>query len=224
MATNTVNGILVCSDGTNIPLKTEIAESTEVELKTDSAYTVSSISVGDFAPGKTVTRGLVQADNGISYCYLLRQGLVAAIISVGLKGICNNTPALSAPFTLQAGDKVQVLTETASARDAALCVYTNRGTSRIFKGTPASGTTTELTDLKTGNSIGSTLQNEVCISGSFTSLDGSKIESPGVVIVDALGNVVGSVATTDPAKYQSQMVPLSAPIDLNFVAQILTNA
>lgn len=185
---------------------------------------MSAVSVGDYAPGKTVTRGLVQADNGISYCYILRQGLVAAIISVGLKGICNNTPALNVPFTLQAGDKVQVLTETASARDAALCVFTNRGTARIFKGTPASGTTTELTDLKTGNSIGSTLQNEVCTAAFFTSLDGSKIESPGAVIVDALGNVVGSVATSDPAKYQAQMVPLSAPIDLNYVAQILTNA
>ena len=185
---------------------------------------MSAVSVGDYAPGKTVTRGLVQADNGISYCYILRQGLVAAIISVGLKGICNNTPALNVPFTLQAGDKVQVLTETASARDAALCVFTNRGTARIFKGTPASGPTTELTDLKTGNSIGSTLQNEVCTAAFFTSLDGSKIESPGAVIVDALGNVVGSVATSDPAKYQAQMVPLSAPIDLNYVAQILTNA
>tara|TARA_Y100000310_G_scaffold126309_1_gene125129 strand:- start:218 stop:892 length:675 start_codon:yes stop_codon:yes gene_type:complete len=224
MATNTVNGILVCSDGTNIPLKKEIAESSEAELTTDTAYTVSAVSVGDYAPGKTVTRGLVQADNGISYAYILRQGLVAAIISVGLKGICNNTPALNVPFTLQAGDKVQVLTETSSARDAALCVFTNRGTARIFKGTPASGTTTELTDLKTGNSIGSTLQGEVCTAGFFTSLDGSKIESPGVVIVDALGNVVGSVATSDPAKYQAQMVPLSAPIDLNYVAQILTNA
>ena len=224
MATNTVNGILVCSDGTNIPLKTEVAESTEAALKPDSAYSVSSVSVGDYAPGKTVTRALVQADNGISYAYILRQGLVAAIIAVGLKGICNNTPALNVPFTLQAGDKGQVLTETSSARDAALCVFTNRGTARIFTGTPASGTTTELTDLKTGNSIGSTLQGEVCTAGFFTSLDGSKIESPGVVIVDALGNVVGSVATSDPAKYQAQMVPLSAPIDLNYVAQVLTNA
>jgi len=56
MATNTVNGILVCSDGTNIPLKKEIAESTEAELTTDTAYTVSAVSVGDYAPGKTVTR------------------------------------------------------------------------------------------------------------------------------------------------------------------------
>ena len=71
MATNTVNGILVCSDGTNIPLKKEIAESTEAELTTDTAYTVSAVSVGDYAPGKTVTRGLVQADNGISYLSLI---------------------------------------------------------------------------------------------------------------------------------------------------------
>ena len=67
MATNTVNGVLVCSDGTNIPMKTEIAEGSESSLKTDSVYTVSSIDVGDYAPGKTVTAGLVSCDNGVGY-------------------------------------------------------------------------------------------------------------------------------------------------------------
>jgi len=41
MATNTTTGVLVCSDGTNIPLKTELVEGTESALKTDSVYTVS---------------------------------------------------------------------------------------------------------------------------------------------------------------------------------------
>ena len=50
MATNTVNGVLQCIDGTNIPMKTEIAEGGEASLKTDSVYTVSSIDIGDYAP------------------------------------------------------------------------------------------------------------------------------------------------------------------------------
>jgi hypothetical protein len=41
MATNTVTGVLVCSNGTNIPLKGELAEGTESDLSTDTAYTVS---------------------------------------------------------------------------------------------------------------------------------------------------------------------------------------
>ena len=37
MATNTVTGNLVCSDGTNIPLKLDTAEGTETSLTTDTA-------------------------------------------------------------------------------------------------------------------------------------------------------------------------------------------
>ena len=95
MATNTVNGVLVCGEGTNIPLKTEIAEGTETSLKPDSVYTVSSMDVGDYAPGKTVTAGLVSCDNGVGYCYILSQGLVAAIIPWSVKGaVSDGTPAL----------------------------------------------------------------------------------------------------------------------------------
>ena len=75
MATNTVTGVLVCSDGTNIPLKAELAEGTESNLTTDTVYTVSAQNVGDYAPGKTVTSALVSCDNGVGYCYILSQGL-----------------------------------------------------------------------------------------------------------------------------------------------------
>ena len=105
MATNTVTGVLVCNDGTNIPLKAELAEGTESDLTTDTTYTVSAQNVGDYAQGKTVTSGLVTSDNGIAYAFVLRQGLVAAIIPVGIKGVTAFTPALCAPFRLQAGDR-----------------------------------------------------------------------------------------------------------------------
>jgi hypothetical protein len=224
MATNTVNGILVATDGTNIPLKAEIAEGTETDLTTDTTYTVSAQNIGDYAPGKTITSGLVTCDNGVAYAYILRQGLVAAIVPVANKGVSAFTPALCAPITLQAGDKLRVMNNTAADREAALSVYTASGTSRIFVVTPTGAATNELVDLQTSNSIGDTLQGQTIVKAFFTSVDGAKIETPGAVVVDALGNVVGSVSTSDPAKYQALFSSCSIPVNLNFKAQFLTNA
>ena len=125
MATNTVTGNLVCSDGTNIPLKLDIAEGTESDLTTDTVYTVSAQNIGDYAPGKVIVGGIVSADNGISYAYVLSQGLIASIIPVGVKGVNQEVPALCAPYQLKAGDKIRVLTLTNSARNAALMCYTS---------------------------------------------------------------------------------------------------
>ena len=152
MATNTVVGNLVCSDGTNIPLKAEIAEGTESDLTTDTVYTVSAQNVGDYAPGKRIVSGIVAADNSISYAYILSQGLVAAIIPVGAKGQAQFQDQLCAPYTLRAGDKVRVMSQTSSDRGAALCVYTRSGTSRIFVDTPTGAATNEMLDLQTSNS------------------------------------------------------------------------
>lgn len=224
MATNTVVGNLVCSDGTNIPLKGELAEGTESSLQTDSVYTITAVDVGNFALGKTVVAGLVSSDNGIAYCYLLRQGVVEALIPVGIKGVTATTPQLCRPVRLQAGDVLKCMNNTAADREAALCVYTASGVSRIFTVTPSGAATNELTDLQTGNSIGSTLEGQRIVKAYFTSVDGSKIETQGAYVVDALGNVVGSVSTTDPSKYQPVFSNCSIPVNLNFKAQFLTNA
>ena len=224
MATNTVVGNLVCSDGTNIPLKAEIAEGTESDLTTDTVYTVSAQNVGDYAPGKTVVSGIVAADNSISYAYILSQGLVAAIIPIGAKGQAQFQDALCAPYRLAAGDKVRVMTNTASDREAALCCYTASGTSRIFVVTPSGAATHELVDLQTGNSIGDTLQGQRIVKAFATSVDGNKIETPGAVVVDNLGNVVGSVGFAAPQLQQPQFTGKSIPVALNFKAQFLTNA
>ncbi len=66
MATNTVCGILVTRSGMNIPLKAEIAEGTESNLTTDTAYTSLAMEIGDYGLGQTVTSGLVTADNGLA--------------------------------------------------------------------------------------------------------------------------------------------------------------
>ncbi len=224
MATNTVTGVLVCSDGTNIPLKAELAEGTESDLTTDTVYTVSAQNVGDYAQNKTVTFGLVTSDNGIAYAYLLRQGLVAAIIPVGIKGVTCATPALCAPIRLMAGDKIRVMNNTAADREGALCVYTASGTSRIFVVTPSGAATNELVDLQTSNSIGDTLQGDRIVKIMGTSVDGSKIETQGFFTVDALGNVVGTSAATSPIVQQPSFSSCSIPIALNYKAQFLTNA
>ena len=225
MATNTVTGILVCSDGTNIPLKLDCVEGTETSLTTDTAYTVAAQNVGDFAPGKTVVSGLVSCDNGVGYCYILSQGLVAAIVPWSVKGaVSDGSPALCQPYTLKAGDIVKVMNNTAADREAAMAVYTASGTSRIFHVTASGGATNELVDLQTGNSIGDTLQSQRITKWFGTSVDGAKIETQGFFVVDALGNVVGSCSATNPIVQQPLFSFASTNIALNYKAQYLTNA
>jgi hypothetical protein len=225
MATNTVTGNLVCSDGTNIPLKLDTAEGTETSLTTDTAYTVAAQNVGDFAPGKTVVSGLVSCDNGVGYCYILSQGLVAAIVPWSVKGaVSDGSPALCQPYTLKAGDIVKVMNNTAADREAAMAVYTASGTSRIFHVTASGGATNELVDLQTGNSIGDTLQGQRITKWFGTSVDGAKIETQGFFVVDALGNVVGSCSATNPITQQPLFSFAATNIALNYKAQYLTNA
>ena len=225
MATNTVTGNLVCSDGTNIPLKAELAEGTESDLTTDIVYTVSAQNIGDFAPGKTITSALVSSDNGAGYCYVLSQGLVACLIPYSVKGaVTDGSPALCQPYTLRAGDKVRYMNNSAADREAAMSCYTARGVSRIFVVTPTGGATNELVDLQTSNSIGDTLQGDRIIKVMGTSVDGSKIETQGFFTVDALGNVVGSAAATNPITQQPSFSSCSIPVALNYKAQFLTNA
>jgi len=225
MATTTCTGNLVCSDGTNIPLKLEVAEGTETSLTTNTVYTVTAANVGDFAPGKTIIGGLVSATNGIGYCFVLSQGLVAAIIPWSVAGaVVDGQPALCQPYTLRAGDIVRVMTQTAADRGASAAVYTARGVSRIFHVTPSGGATNELVDLQTGNSIGDTLQGDRITKWYGTSVDGNLIEDQGFAAVDALGNVIGSCSATDPVTQQPAFAFASVPIQLNYKFQFLTSA
>jgi len=224
MATNTVNGVLVCSDGTNVPLKAELAEGTETNLTTDTAYTVTAQNVGDYALDKVVTSGLITSDNGIAYAYILRQGLVAALIPVGIKGAAYQASPLCASFRLQAGDIVRCMNSTAASRLAALSYYTNRGVSRIATVTVSGGATNSLVDLQTGNSLGDTIQGQMITKAAFNSVDGAKIETQGAFIVNSKGNVVGSVPAVNPSVSQPVFQDYRIPVELNFQAQFLTNA
>lgn len=226
MATNTVEGLLQCTDGFQIPLEAEIAEGSESSLTTNTTYSVVATSAGTFATGKTISHGLVQADNGISYAYVLSEGLIAAVIPVSIKGVTSGSlPRLCKPYTLKAGDTVRVLTLTAAARNAAVAVYTNTGQERIFTVTPSGAATNTFVDLQTGNGLGDTLQGQSIVKAYGTSIDGSKIESLGAVAIDAKNNVVGAVPLSNPSSSQAvSQGSMPIPVALNFALQVKTNA
>ncbi len=225
MATNTVEGILMCSDGSMIPLEADIAEGTEASLTTNTTYSVVASAAGTFMPGKTITHGIVTADNNISYAYVLSEGLIAVVIPVAVKGAYNEVPALCKPYTLKSGDTVRVLTLTAAARNASVAVYTNTGTERIFVVTPSGSATNTYTDLQTGNGLGDTLQGQSILKAYACSVDGSKIETQGAFALDAKNNVVGSIPITNPIVQQpSSSMSMPIPVALNYSLIVKTNA
>ena len=161
MATNTVEGILLMTDGSTVPLELDIAEGTETAMTTRTASpggTVSALSAGDFAPGKTVYAASIQADNGVAYAYILSRGQVAAILPVCVKGVSNATQVLAGGnYTLRPGDSVQVLTLTASARNTSVCIGTTQGglgSQRIFIHTPSGAATGEYVVLLSSFCVG----------------------------------------------------------------------
>ena len=226
MATNTVEGILQCSDGFQIPLELDIAENTEASLTTSTTFSVVAMQAGTFAPGKIVTHALIQADNNISYAYILSEGVIAAVLPVSVKGVTSGSvPKLCKPYQLKSGDTVRVLTLTAAARNSAVAVYTNQGIERIFTVTPSGAATNTYTDLQTGNGLGDTLQGQTIMKAYGCSVDGSKIESLGAFAIDAKNNVVGSIPLTNPINSQpvSDMT-MPIPVALNFSLSVKTNA
>ena len=112
MTTQNVYGTLVCSDGTEIPLSASLTDAAAAaNVTTDTAFTVTAQNVGDYAPGKTVTAAIVTAKTFIGFAYIIRQGLVAAVLPIGSRtaggsGNASGALPLNIPLTLQPGDKV----------------------------------------------------------------------------------------------------------------------
>ena len=226
MTTQNVTGVLNCSSGFKIPLNATITDDAETSLTTDTAFTVTAQNIGDFAPGQTVTSGIVTADANISYAYILRKGLILSLVPFAVKGVACGTPDLSRPVTLVPGDQLRVFTMVAAGRNASLAVVTNQGVPRIFIGTAAGAATTQLVDLQTGNTIGETLTGQVITMAQFTSVDQALITSVagGAQVTMSNGNLSGAVPATDPIEAQPYMKPCSIPVALNFTAQYITSA
>jgi hypothetical protein len=226
MTTQNVTGVLNCSSGFKIPLSATITDDAETSLTTDTNFSVTSQQIGDFAPGQTVTSGIVTADANISYAYILRKGLILALVPFAVKGVACGTPNLSRPVTLVPGDQLRVFTMVAAARNASLAVVTNQGVPRIFIGTAAGAATTQLLDLQTSNSVGDTLTGQVITMAQFTSVDQALITSVagGAQVTMSNGNLAGAIPATDPIEVQPYMKPCSIPVALNFTAQYITSA
>jgi len=228
MADDNVSGWLNCSDGTVIPLDSELSEGTEDTLYLNTDFSVSaSVNVGDYAPGKTVTHATVQcADNG-SYAYILRQGLIACILPISVKGASGGAALpLLTPFTLQPGDIVRVLCLAASGRVGAICVFTNRGTYRIFDGTTASGNV-EFVDLQTNNSVGDTLQGQIITRAFYcagTVANCELIDGGGALMLNEKGMPVGGVPANSPINAPVGWSACSIPVALNFKWNVNSSA
>lgn len=226
MTTQLLTGVLNCSSGFKIPLAATITDGTEVSLTTDTDFSVTSQQIGDFAPGQTVTSGIVTAGINMSYCYILRKGLILSLVPFAVSGVVSGQPALSRPVTLQPGDQLRVFTMVAAARNASLAVVTNQGVPRIFIGTAAGAATTQLLDLQTSNSVGETLNGSVITAAQFTSIDQALITSVagGAQVTMSNGNLAGAVPSSDPIIVQPGLTPVSIPVALNYTAQYITSA
>jgi hypothetical protein len=227
MVNITCSGYLRTTTGSQIPLKnTAQLEGTEFSLTTDTDLTTTAQDAGTYMPGATVVSMEIFAPNGIQMAYILRQGVILAWGSVNVAGVNNKELMLCAPVTLRPGDTVRVLASAANVRTAALCVYTARGISRIFTGTPSGAGTTQLTDLQdSSNSIGDTLQGDTIVKAMFTSVDGSKIvSSGGAWIRNASGQLAGAIPATNPTKAEPCISSVNIPIALNWTASVVTDA
>lgn len=226
MANVTVHALLGLNTGEIVDLSTaSLAEGSESELQVSSLYAVSSVSLGQFADGKTITQIILPptAVNGMAYAYIDRRGSIAACLPVGVDGQ-RFSPVGGFNFRLQAGDTVRVFPKTAASRTFAYNVITNTGVNAIFTGTAASGNV-DLTHIKSGQGVGTSLVGQSIVQHYATSTDGSKLSTGGIVILNDKGLPVGGCTATDPGA--QQVMPNSiggSSIGLNFVGRVTCNA
>lgn len=212
--------------GELVDLSSTMTEGTETELQTSTTYSVAATSLGQFADGKTITSIIMPptAPNGIAYAYIDRRGEIATCLPVGIDGQ-RFAPGGGLGFRLQAGDTLRVLANTAANRTFAYSVITNQGVHAIFSGTPSGAGDTDLTHIKSGQGVGTSLVGQSIVSHYATSVDGSKLSSGGVLILNDRGLPVGSCMATNPQAQQVQPNNMGgSAIMLNFVGRVTTNA
>lgn len=226
MANVTVHSTLMLNTGELVDLSATMAEGSETELTTSTTYSVAATSLGQFADGKTITSIILPptAPNGIAYAYIDRRGEIATCLPVGIDGQ-RFAPGGMLGFRLQAGDTLRVLANTAANRTFAYSVVTNQGVHAIFSGTPSGSGNTDLTHIKSGQGVGTSLVGQSIVSHYATSVDGSKLSSGGVLILNDRGLPVGGCMATNPIAQQVQPNSMGgAAIMLNFIGRVTTNA
>lgn len=229
MASVAVQATFQLNTGEIVDMNTTMTEGTETELKVSTKYAVSAVSIGQFADGKMITQ-IIQspsAPNGISYAYVDRRGEILCVLPVSIAGVQNEPSPMLRSFTLQAGDTIRVMANTAADREFALSCVTNRGVHAIFVATPpASAADTELLHLKSGQGLGASLTGQSIACHFATSVSGSKLDSAGgVLYLNDKGLPVGGCVATVPQNQQIEKSYMGlSSIFLNFVARVTTNA
>lgn len=170
--------------------------------------------------------GVVSCENQTSYAWIRSQGLIKMVIQGGHTArYTASSRTAPYPKTLLAGDELIVAANTATDRECALCVATNRGDYHIFSVTPSGAADNALVSILTGNSIGQTLQGQTVTHAYITSEGGEEIISAaGCYILDGSGTPVGCVPATNSNKATAEWQRMNVPITLNTTAVVKTDA
>tara|TARA_R110000751_G_scaffold169668_3_gene276299 strand:+ start:162 stop:848 length:687 start_codon:yes stop_codon:yes gene_type:complete len=207
---------------------TTMTEGTAAELVLSTAYSVSAVSVGTYAEGKVITQILQapSAPNGIAWAYVNRRGSIICVLPVSIDGVASQPCPMPFQFTLQAGDTIQVMCNSAADREFSYSCITNTGVHAIFSGTPADSSGAQLTHILSGQGLGASLTNSRIVSHWATSVDGALLTSgSGLFILNDRGLPIGGTIATNPINLQAKANSMgTCGIGLNFVAQVSTSA
>ena len=228
MANVAVSASFQLNTGEVVDMVTTMAEGTATELLTSTEYSVSAVSIGTYGEGKVIQQILQAptAPNGIAWAYVNRRGAILCVLPVSVAGVASQPCPMPINFVLQAGDTIQVMSNTAADREFAVSVITNAGVHAIFSGTPAGAANTDLTHILSGQGLGASLTNQAIVAHWATSVDGAKIASGGgLFYLNDRGLPIGGTVATNPSNLQPKANAVGgAMIGLNFVARVITTS
>jgi hypothetical protein len=230
MTTQTATASFMLSTGEIVDMSSTVTDGQEQELKVSTLYSVSAVSIGQYAEGKSIAQIIspVTASGGfMTYAYVNRRGAILCVLPVAQAGTQWTPQSPLASFALQAGDTIQCFSvPSANAnRYCAYSVVTNNGVHAIFAGQAASGSV-DLTHILSGAEIGGALTNMRIACHFFVSDEGNLIQSGnGLYVLNDRGLPVGACAAGNPKNLQVLPNKMGlASIGLNFVARIICSA
>ena len=197
------------------------------ELQTNTTYSTSATSLGQFANGKMLTQ-IVQAPScstGVAGAYIERRGAILCALPVLSQGVQSSPCMMPMNVILQAGDVLRVKPISASSRVATLSVITGQGTHAIFEVTPSGAANNDVVHILSGQSVGQSLTGQTIVNHWLTSVDGSKLSTGGVLYLNDRGLPIGGTSATNPQVLQTKANSMGgASINLNFVGRITTSS
>jgi len=231
MATVDCTGVLIMQDGFIIPLGNTMSEGTQTEVQTSTDFTQSAQSAGVYATqsgrSSVIVAAMITAENQCTYAYLYGSGgQIKMPLPTAQTCRANGPTPLMRPTRIEAGDTVQVMTNTSTDREFALVLASARN-QHIFTATPSGAGQLALTSaLGTSKTIGEVFQGDLISSGWAVSTGEANIITPGggAVVVNGAGVVTGAVSANDTQFHSTAQVPLKIPVGLSYSAVIQTDA